>query len=239
MLKGIMIPLSNSRSANIKSGQKSDALEGRAGVEAQHRQLSETRIMKTMQASEPNREPMPTARVGGRSQAPHAKAKRPEHIKLRCMHAPNRDQVAEVAQEIKILAIHRAPKSLKYHMTNIQTIRKNRGKEMVANLNQELPERRSKKRTEDKTSQFQGRRSTRNQSKLTRVDQNRLRVANKGSHIESIPAMRQTGAEIREINPRAPQERAIDEVKTAPRNLPPSRATFAHLCANPAINGTP
>jgi len=83
ILSEIMIPLSNSRSANIKSGQKLDALEGRAGVEAQQLLTSESRNMKTIQIKEQNWVPMLSVNAEGRSQAPLTRAKRPEHIKLR------------------------------------------------------------------------------------------------------------------------------------------------------------
>ena len=78
-----MIPLSNSRSVNIKSGQKLDGLEGRAGVEAQQLQTSETRNMKTIQREESNWVPMPSVNAEGRSQALLRRAKRPEHIERR------------------------------------------------------------------------------------------------------------------------------------------------------------
>jgi hypothetical protein len=52
ILSEIMIPLSNSRSANIKSGQKLDVLGGRAGVEVQQLLTSESRNMKTIQIKE-------------------------------------------------------------------------------------------------------------------------------------------------------------------------------------------
>ena len=124
-------------------------------------------------------------------------------------------------------------------MANIQAIRKNRRGEIVANPNREQPERRSNKTKEDRSSQFQGRRSQRNQNKQIGADPNRLQVANKGIRSEVTPAMRPTRAEIREITQRTQQTRATDEAKTTPRNLPLCRATHAHLDANPAINGIP